>query len=158
MLGYQDRNAIFSEAIKLFDAAFNQPKVERIYLKKGPQSFIQQIPHADRILNTYLTENLSWSYYPAEDPKVKCFLHWKELNLPIVKGEQVAELQLMSSEGKLLKRAPLITSSHVKRVWPYNWIANLEAFSSSHPFISSIYFALFLASLGASYWMIRQRD
>lgn len=156
LLGYQDRNAIFTDAIKLFDAAFNQPKVERIYLKKGEQSFMQQVPHGNRILKTSLNENLSWTYYPSEDPKAKCFLHWKELELPIARGQQVAELQLVSSEGKQLKRVPLIASNHVKRAWPYNWIANLEVFFNSHPFISSIYLVLFIISLGASFWIIRQ--
>jgi D-alanyl-D-alanine carboxypeptidase (penicillin-binding protein 5/6) len=158
LLGYQDRNAIFIDAIKLFDAAFNQPKVERIYLKKGPQSFMLQMPQADRMVNTFLTQDLSWSYYPAEDPQAKCFLQWKELNLPIAKGQEVAELQLKSSDGLLLKRVSLIASTHVKRIWPYSWLANLEAFYGSHPVISILYIILLLMSLGVSFWLVRHGD
>lgn len=155
LLGYQDRNAIFTEAIKLFDAAFNQPKVERIYLKKGPQSFTKQIPHGTNILSTELPENLSLSFYPAEDPQVKCFLHWKELDLPIVKGREVAELRLISSKGELMKTAPLIAATHVKKAWPYNWLANLRAFFTAHPVISILYAGLLMASMGAGWWLIR---
>ncbi len=157
LLGYKDRNAIFSEAIKLFDTAFNQPKVERIYLKKGPQSFTQQISHGDRLLETSLIENFSLSYYPAEEPEVKCFLHWNELNLPIIQGQQVAELQLMTIEGKLLKRTQLFASNHVRRVWPYNWLANLNEFYGAHPFISGIYILALLTSIGGSFWMIYRK-
>lgn len=158
LLGYADRNAIFSDAIKLFDAAFNQPKVERSYLKAGRQKFTQQLPHADRLLRTFLNENLSCSYYPAEDPKAKCYLAWDTLELPIRKGQRVGELQLVAADGQLLKKSSLLALDGVKLSWPYNWKANLGAFFDAHPILSSFYLILFAFTSIGSIWWIRRRD
>ena len=59
LLGYHDRSVLFQDAIKLFEAAFKQPKVKRLFLKSGPQSFTQTLPRASRSLQTYLSEPLS---------------------------------------------------------------------------------------------------
>lgn len=127
LLGYQDRNAIFEDATKLFEAAFNQPKVQRIFLKAGVQSFKQDLPKANRTVQTYLSEPLKLEYYPAEDPQAKCLLYWKPLSLPILKDQPVAELQLVSEKGEILKRLPLLSLEEVGLAWPYNWLANLSS-------------------------------
>lgn len=129
LLGYQDRQAIFDDAIKLFETAFNQPKVQRLYLKSGLQSFAQTIPRANRTLQTYLAEALSLDYYPAEDPKAKCLLYWHTLSLPITKDQKVGELHLVSAEGVILKQVPLHATEEIQFAWPYNWLAILPSLS-----------------------------
>ncbi len=136
LLGYQDRNAIFQDAIKLFEAAFNQPKVQRIFLKSGPQTFTQSYPHANHLLQTYLSEDLILNYYPAEDPQAKCLLYWHPLTLPILKDQKVGELHLVSKEGKILKQITLWASENVHLAWPYRWLARLP--SSSWLFVAGI--------------------
>lgn len=127
LLGYDERNAIFEDAVKLFEVAFNQPKVQRLFLKAGPQDFQLQIPKANHPLKTYLKESLSLDYYPSEDPKVKCFLCWKPLSLPILKDQQVGELQLVSAEGVIFKQISLFSVEDVKIGWPYNWLSILSS-------------------------------
>lgn len=158
LLGYPDRNEMFNDSIKIFDAAFNQPKVERVYLKAGLQTFKLKLPHSDKTLKTYLPENLSWSYYPAEDPKIKCYLHWDALNLPIRKNQRVGELQLISSlDGKVVKKIDLKAVDHVKRAWPHNWMANLGVFFDDHPMLSFLYIVLFAISVVWTLWMLKNR-
>jgi D-alanyl-D-alanine carboxypeptidase (penicillin-binding protein 5/6) len=127
LLGYQDRNAIFEDAIKLFEAAFNQPKVQRIFLKEGPQSFTLELPKADRPVQTYLAEALSLEYYPAEDPQAKCLLYWHSVSLPISKDQQVGELHLVAADGTILKQVPLLAIENVKLNWPHSWLALLPS-------------------------------
>lgn len=127
LLGYQERNAIFEDAVKLFEAAFNQPKVQRIFLKGGAQNFRLDLPKAKRTLQTYLPDALALEYYPAEDPQAKCLLYWQSLSLPILKDQQVGELQLVAGDGTILKRAPLRALEEVELAWPYNWGAALLA-------------------------------
>lgn len=127
LLGYQDRDAIFQDAIHLFDAAFNQPKIQRVYLKEGPQTFTQNIPKATQPLQTYLSEPLSLDYYPAEDPKVKCLLYWDPVTLPISKGKKVGELKLVDAQGEVLKNASLLAADNVRLAWPYRWWAHLPS-------------------------------
>jgi D-alanyl-D-alanine carboxypeptidase (penicillin-binding protein 5/6) len=125
LLGYADKNAVFEDAVKLFEAAFNQPKVQRVLLKAGPQSFKLDLPKADRSVQTYLPEDLSLEYYPAEDPSVKCFLHWQNLSLPILKDQQVAELKLLSKDGMILKTVSLLSTEDVQLAWPHRWLLYL---------------------------------
>lgn len=117
LLGYPERQAIFQDAIKLFDAAFNQPKVQQRYVKAGPQPFTQILPKANRPLHTYLAEALSLDYYPAEDPEAKCFLYWETLEPPVLKDQKVGELHLVNKEGQVLKKVSLLASEEVNLNW-----------------------------------------
>jgi serine-type D-Ala-D-Ala carboxypeptidase (penicillin-binding protein 5/6) len=121
LLGYRERNAIFEDAIKLFDAAFNQLKVRRLYLKAGPQTFQQYLSKSQSPLLTYLAEDLSLDYYPTEDPQAKCLLYWRPLQLPILKDQVVGDLCLVSTQGEYLKRLPLLATKDVQWAWSYHW-------------------------------------
>lgn len=129
LLGYSERQAIFRDAIKLFDAAFNQPKVQRRYVKAGPQPFTQKLPKANRSLDTYLAEALSLDYYPAEDPEAKCLLYWETLELPVLKDQKVGELHLVNKEGQVLKKAALLASEEVNLTWLHRSWAGLPSLS-----------------------------
>lgn len=119
LLHCKERNQILRDTIKLFEAAFNQPKVNRIYLKAGIQTFQSQIPGAHKALQTYTKENLNLEFYPAEDPNAKCFIFWKELYLPIQKGDPVGVLKLTDSDGKVLKQVTLYAGDDVKMTWAH---------------------------------------
>lgn len=128
LLGYKNSDAVFEDAIQLFEMAFNQPKVQRLFLKSGPQTFTLDLPKANAALQTYLSEPLSLEYYPAEDPEAKCLLYWQVSSLPIVKDQQVAELHLVSAKGEVLKRAPLLAATKVDLAWPHRWFAHFSFF------------------------------
>lgn len=113
---------MFEDAIQLFEKAFNQPRVQRRYLKAGPQTFSLKIPHGSKPLHTYLSEALTLDFYPAEDPQAKCLLYWNTLSLPIAKDQKVGELHLVSSEGAILKNVPLLATEVIHYAWPYRWL------------------------------------
>lgn len=113
----------FSDAIKLFDAAFNQAKVQKIILKAGPQKFSYKLDGKELPLKTYLKENLTLEYYPAEEPAVKCYLQWLSLKLPIAKNQQVGEVLLKKADGTLVQKAPLYAEEEVQETW-MEWIKN----------------------------------
>ncbi len=117
----KERNQMLSDTIKLFEAAFNQPKVNRIYLKAGPQKFQSAISGGDKPLQTYTKENLNFEFYPAEDPNAKCYISWKKLPLPINKDDVVGDLRLTDSHGKVLKQVSLYAVDGVKATW-LQWI------------------------------------
>lgn len=111
----------FRDAAKLFDAAFNQSKVRKIVLKAGAQKFTYTGAGSELPLKTYLKEDLFLDYYPAEEPVVKCYLQWQPLKLPILKDQQVAELQLKSAQGEIIKKAPLYAEEDVQESW-FQWL------------------------------------
>lgn len=121
LLGYKDRKKIFEDAAKMFETAFNQPKVRHAYLKEGKQTFSKEIDRGGVPLQTYLKEALTLDYYPAEDPGAKCLLYWNVPPLPIAENQLVGELQLVSKEGNVLKKAPLLALNEVHLKWPYSW-------------------------------------
>lgn len=108
LLKVQDRKDMFTDAVKMFETAFSQPKIQRILLKSGPQKYTLQLPGAKRPVTTYLQENATLDYYPAEEPKVKCLLAWNHtLTLPVAKDTVVGELIVQLENGQTLKQIPL---------------------------------------------------
>lgn len=117
LLKVDERKDIFLDSIKMFDAAFNQPKVQRTLLKGGPQKFSFSLAGAERGVQTYIQNDLKIEYYPAEEPQLKSYLSWDELKLPIVKNQHVGTLILKDSFGKEIQTVPLYAAEDVKETW-----------------------------------------
>jgi serine-type D-Ala-D-Ala carboxypeptidase (penicillin-binding protein 5/6) len=115
---------IYSDAINLFNAAFNQAKVRKILLKAGPQKFTYAIEGAQKPIETYSKESLSYDYYPAEEPSVKCYLQWLSLKLPIAKDQPVGELQLKTTQGNIIQKISLYAQEDAQASW-LQWIKDL---------------------------------
>ena len=112
------------DSIKMFEAAFNQAKVQRVLLKKGSQKFTLDLPGAAKPIQTYIQKDVSIEYYPAEEPKVKCLLYWDSLTLPIAQKQRVGELRLQGSNGRIIQTVPLFAKEEVKSTWLF-WFKNL---------------------------------
>lgn len=120
LLKVKERKDLFLDAIKLFEAAFAQPKVQRVIMKKGAQKFPLELAGADKVVGTYTLGDLIVEYYPAEEPVVKCFLQWnRDLAPPIAKDEQVGELLLQQSDGRILKSEPLYAAEEARATFMY---------------------------------------
>lgn len=117
LLKSEDRGDIFTDAIKMFEAAFNESKVQRVLLKAGPQKFTTDLPGSTSSLTTYLQSDVTIEYYPAEEPQLKCMLYWDELSLPITKDQRVGELRLQTPEGRVVKVVPLFAQEDVSSIW-----------------------------------------
>ena len=113
LLNVKERNDIFRDAITLFEAAFNQPKVEQHLLKKGKQKHTLMLQGATKPIATTTDEDLILAYHPAEEPKIKAYLSWDKLALPIKRGQRVGELRVYTGD-KLFKAAPLYAEEEVE--------------------------------------------
>ncbi|KAF3361574.1 D-alanyl-D-alanine carboxypeptidase DacF [Chlamydiales bacterium STE3] len=113
LLNVKERDDIFKDAIRLFDTAFNQPKMERMLVKAGKQKYSLQLDGADKPIKTYTKESASLTYYPAEEPKIKAYLKWEKRSLPVVKGEKVGELVLSNGDKNPYKVLPLYAEETV---------------------------------------------
>ena len=107
LLGEPDTARRFKDAIALFEAAFSQKLVQRVYFSKRYDLFSCLVKGAKGKLEASLPEDLTYSYYPAEEPQVKAFIHWNKKKLPIHVGEVVGEMRLVTADNKVLKSAPL---------------------------------------------------
>lgn len=116
LLKNKERARMFSDAAKMFEAAFNQPKVRRQLVVAGPQPYELQVAGARRLLQTYAERDLSIEYYPAEEPQLRCFLVWDELALPIALGQPVGELRFFDGENLAYSEA-LFASEALAASW-----------------------------------------
>lgn len=131
VLKTQERKDIFLDTKKMFEAAFSQPKVQRLLLHSGPQKFALNLPGADKPISTYIPHEITFEYYPAEEPSLKCLLLWdKHLLLPIAKDQAVGEIVLQSDSGYILQKVPLYSLEEVKETWGYRFKRTLSNFSS----------------------------
>ncbi len=110
----KERSDLWKDSIKLFDAAFNQPLVEKVYLRKGPQKYSLKQDSFNQPLETYTSEDLSLSYYPAEEPKTKGLLVWNSLSLPIKKDQPVGEFRVVNGKNEVLKSVQIFAANDVK--------------------------------------------
>jgi serine-type D-Ala-D-Ala carboxypeptidase (penicillin-binding protein 5/6) len=109
----KEREDMFKDSVQLFEAAFNEKKVERTLLKAGEQRFSLDLTNANQPLKTYLKENAVISYYPAEEPTFKTTLAWEQLSLPVHKDQEVAKVNLTSPNGTVIKSIPLFAVDEV---------------------------------------------
>lgn len=125
LLKAPERKDIFNGAKKMFEAAFSQPKVQRILLKQGPQKFTLDLPGAAKPVATYINEDLTLEYYPAEEPKVKCLIQWdKGVQLPIAKGQRLGDLVLQAEGGVVMRRVALHAQDEATMTW-WHWFKGL---------------------------------
>lgn len=115
VLGCEKIEERYKDAIALFDAGFNEQKVSRTLFSQGFDLFTYPIEGGKVPLQAYLSQNVVLDYFPSEEPAFKTMVAWEVLPLPIASGQKVAELQIFSSENRLLSSAPLFA---VKAVYP----------------------------------------
>ncbi len=129
LLDYQERSAMFQDAKLLFEAAFNQPKVQSAFLPKGIQTFKYHLANAQEPIEANLKEALTLEFYPAEDPHAKCLVHWAPVQLPVAQDQKIGEIHLVSNEGNILKSMPLWSAQAVDATWTHRlslWLTNLS--------------------------------
>jgi serine-type D-Ala-D-Ala carboxypeptidase (penicillin-binding protein 5/6) len=122
LLKTSERKDKFIDAVKLFEAAFNESKVNRVLLQEGPQPYVLTLKEAQEPIETYLKAPITISYYPAEEPKLTCFLEWKtNLSFPIVQGHCVGEYRVLNEKNEVLLTAPLYAQKEVQATW-WHWL------------------------------------
>jgi len=123
LLRCEDRGDSFKDAIRLFDAAFKEPKLERCFLKKGPQPFKLMIEGTEVPVATYTRQNVRVFYYSSDNQpnqQHRCLLLWDDVVAPITKDQPVGKLLLIDAEGKLVQTTSLYAQNDVKLTWQAN--------------------------------------
>jgi D-alanyl-D-alanine carboxypeptidase (penicillin-binding protein 5/6) len=114
LMNVKDRKVLFQEAIKLFDAAFSQPKMKKTLVKAGPQKYSYTPEGVKNSVGTYAATDFTLAYYPAEEPQVRAYLAWKNLPAPLQKGQELGSIQLKDELGRILGSVPLFASEDLK--------------------------------------------
>lgn len=122
------RDDRFQDTTKLFKAAFNEEKITKTYLTTGPKPFSKEIKGGTCKLHTYTSEPISLSYYPTEEPEVRCQLVWHKMTLPVQKDASVGEL-LFHADGQIVQRAPLFAANSVEETLSHALFRHLSSWT-----------------------------
>lgn len=118
LLKSEQRRHNFEDAVKLFEAAFNQPKLSQTLVHAGAQKYTLQLPGSSSNLKTYTTEGFKHEFYQGEKPELHVWLKWdKNLSLPFEKDQKIGELAIQGTDKKIVKRIPLFAESAVQLSW-----------------------------------------
>lgn len=121
LLKVKERSDIFTDSIKLFEAAFNEPKVKRTLLKAGEQNYALNLSGAEKAIQGYIEQEVTIEYYPAEEPSLKSYLVWEKLTLPVKKDQKIGEIIIKNEKGPLVKKVALHAKEDVNQTW-FSWL------------------------------------
>ncbi|HEY4832905.1 MAG TPA: D-alanyl-D-alanine carboxypeptidase [Waddliaceae bacterium] len=123
----EERNDNFQDAIKMFEAAFAEKKIRKTLLSAGTQEASLLLKGAANPITTYLKSDITFEYYPSEEPQIRCFLEWKDAKLPISKDQVVGSLHFKDINGITLFTHSLHAQQEVKLTWSaklLDWVRN----------------------------------
>lgn len=136
LLNVKERSAIFKEAKKLFEIAFNQEKKEKTIIAAGLQNYTLKLTGAKKLLKTFTKKDCRLSFYPAENPAVTVNLKWHTLKLPIKQGQKVAEITIAIEGQQQIQEIPLFAAETIKATLAHRIYENIVNFSFlKYPFL-----------------------
>lgn len=105
----------YRDAIRLFDAAFEEKKVSRLLFNSADNAFECRFKGGKGRLRARLLEDISMEYFPSEEPEIKIELDWQRLPLPIEKGALVGQLRILNKEGALFSVHELYAAERLEQ-------------------------------------------
>jgi len=122
LLNCPDNNSKYKDAIALFEAAFTEAKMARTLFSKQHDTFTRAIRGAKDLVVAGLKEDVSIFYYLSEEPEIKAFLHWQAVEMPLVKNQHLGEVHIVTSQGEILKKAPLFAVNDAEKTLAFKMI------------------------------------
>jgi len=117
LLGCDNPYKRFRDAIRLFEAAFEEEEEERLLFNKDENTFSRKLSQGKENLKAILREDVTISYYPSEEPEITIELNWEYLPPPIKRGDYVGAIKIFDQRGNALESSPLIAKVNVDRAF-----------------------------------------
>lgn len=115
LMGYENPHERFRDAIRIFETAFEEEKETRLLFNKDENTFSREIKQGRVPLQATLAEDISISYYPAEEPQITIELNWEHIAPPIRQGDCVGKINILDAQNRVLESASLVASGDVER-------------------------------------------
>ena len=113
LLGAEKSEDRYQDATRLFNTVFQEEKTDR-KIFDAKHTFLAKVQGAKTDLQAFLQKEFALSYYKSEEPKVKAFIHWEEMKLPIAKNQKVATLVIQDEQEKIIEERDLLAKEAVK--------------------------------------------
>lgn len=154
LMGCQDSNERYRDAIRLFETAFAETKETRLLFNKEENFFTRDMKQGKHPMQASLIEDVLISYYPAEEPNICIELNWEDLPLPIQEGTWVGELNILDEHHQILEKAPLYATREVKKKALIAFIDELKTGSLALTFWQKILTFFLLIGLSCSLYFL----
>ncbi len=156
LLKAKERRYIFEDAVRLFDAAFAQPKLSLTIAEAGPQKTSLKLAEAHSPIETFTEVPLKYEYYQGENDDFQAWIVWNEgLQLPVKKGQQVGQLILGYPSGHVLSKVELFAAKDVKQSI---WIRTKDWFRQSPTTVALVaFFSLCVVFFGGFLMLPKRR-
>lgn len=115
LMNVKDRKELFKDTARLFEAAFKQPKMQKVVVKAGPQKFAAKIKEVDHPVKTFVEKDIAIAFYPAEEPALKAYVEWHEKELPVKKGDQLGVLIVKSNLGEIIGERAILSDEDIEK-------------------------------------------
>jgi serine-type D-Ala-D-Ala carboxypeptidase (penicillin-binding protein 5/6) len=135
---YGERESLYKDVHKVFDAAYDEPLMQRTLIEAGETSLKKKIPGGRCALQVYLQEPVHYTFYPSEETTIKVEVQWDPPPFPIRKGEKVGEIIVLHPSGTELNKESMYSTKDV-----YPALTHLIYLVISHKFFIKIAFVLF---------------
>ncbi len=119
LLGCENKEARYADAIRLFDRAFAEKLENRVFFSRE-HLFSHAREDAKMPLKAVLEEDVSISYFPSEEPVCRAFVHWDQIDLPIKQGQKVGQVQICDANGTILEVGELVAKEEVNLSFFYS--------------------------------------
>ena len=113
VLNCQNMEDRYKSCTSLFEAAFNEAKVDRKLFSKKHDFFSATVKGAKTPIEAHLQRDVVIEYYPSEEVALEAKLNWHKISLPIIEGQIVGEVQVIDEKGKLLFSEQLLAKKNV---------------------------------------------
>ena len=113
VLGCEKNADRFADARRLFEAAFQEEKVEHSVIGAKTR-YTKPLDGGKSPLQGVLLQDVKVAFFPAEEPTLKAFLHWDALQLPVRKGQRVGEVRAVDERGVVVASGVLTAESEVQ--------------------------------------------
>lgn len=113
LLGCEKREDRYLDAKRLFEAAFSEVKMKRVYFERGA-AYKKMVEGAKEPLIGYLEEEAAVEFYPAEEAEVKAHLYWEIPSFPIRKDQKVGEMRFTDADSNEVARITMLAREDVK--------------------------------------------
>lgn len=120
LLGCQRLDERYKDAIALFEAGFQEKKAQRTLFSKEFDTFTRAIKGGKTPLKAGLHSDAVIDYYESEKQIFSSHVVWQDAPLPIMEGERVGHVQILSDRGESVAEAPLFAQAHVAPTLGYS--------------------------------------
>lgn len=111
----KERPDRFRDAIALFETAFSEEKVSRLFFRKGENTYSAALQSSKKTVSASLKEDVTLEYFPSEEPHVEAAIQWGELTAPIKAGTVLGHLILKDPHQGILAKSPLFADNDVAK-------------------------------------------